>query len=387
MRITHAPLSLALLLGASMSLVACGGNSSTETTAPDVIADDTPDITPDPTPQAVTNVTAAPSFSSEVLDENVTFAVTDTETLQLDVFGPAGDESTNRPLIILASGGSFVFEDRDIVADTAQAFAERGFVAVTMDYRVLSTDSAGMPFATATPAELATLTATSTAAQTAAIAAGTITPLEIFETTIAFAVGNAVQDMFAAVRFMRASAQGENPYGIDEDLIFVGGESAGAVTAMAVATFNGTDTPIIGNDSTNILNQNDFFAANGIAGTVGDNDDVSAAVAGVFSVAGAVNNLGTLTDNDMDVVIYALHNEDDMVVPCDSSAEGATGLGLISSGSCDFIPALNALGASTGFLLIEDDDGHISFTDEERDIAYTQATQLFLDAVISPPAE
>ena len=127
--------------------------------------------------------------------------------------------------------------------------------------------------------------------------------------------------------------------------------------------------------------------ANGVAGTVGDNDDVSASVAGAFAVAGAVNNLGNLTDNDMDVVVYAAHNEFDMVVPCDTSAEGSTGLGLITTGSCDYIPALNDLGASTGFFFVPDDDGHISFTDAERDVIYTEATQLFLDAVIAPPAE
>ena len=143
----------------------------------------------------------------------------------------------------------------------------------------------------------------------------------------------------------------------------------------------------MGNDSSNVLGQNDFFVANGVAGTVGDNDDVSASVSGAFSVAGAVNNLGNLTDNDMDVVVYAAHNEFDMVVPCDTSAEGSTGLGLITTGSCDYIPALNTLGASTGFFFVPDDDGHISFTDAERDVIYTQATQLFLDAVIAPPAE
>lgn len=378
-----AKLMAALMLGSSLLLASCGDDSSsTPEIVPDVAAgDDTPTTPP-------TNVTAAPSFASEVLNTDVLFASTGTEDLFLDVYGPEGDDSTDRPLIILASGGSFVFEDRDIVADTAQAFAERGFVAVTMDYRVLSIGADGMPFPTATPAELATLQATSEAALAAAIEAGTLTGPEIFETTIAFAVGNAVQDMFAAVRFMRASAQGDNPYGINEDLIFVGGESAGAVIAMAVTTFNGTDTPIMGNDSSNVLNQNAFFAANGIAGMVGDNNDVSAAVAGAFSVAGAVNNLGTLTDNDMDVVVYAAHNELDMVVPCDSTAEGATGLGLITSGSCDFIPALNDLGAATGFFFVEGDTGHVDFEDEgERDQIYTEATQLFLDAVIAPPAE
>ena len=137
----------------------------------------------------------------------------------------------------------------------------------------------------------------------------------------------------------------------------------------------------MGNDSSNVLGEDAFFMANGVAGTVGDNDDVSA------SVAGAVNNLGNLTDNDMDVVVYAAHNEFDMVVPCDTSAEGSTGLGLITTGSCDYIPALNTLGASTGFFFVPDDDGHISFTDAERDVIYTEATQLFLDAVIAPPAE
>ena len=194
--------------------------------------------------------------------------------------------------------------------------------------------------------------------------------------------------MFAAVRFMRASAQGANPYGIDEDLIFVGGESAGAVMALAVTTFNGSDTAIMGNDSSNVLNQDAFFVANGVAGTVGDNDDVSTSVAGAFAVAGAVNNLGTLTDNDMDVVIFAAHNEFDTVVPCITTAEGATGLGLVTSGSCDYIPTLDRLGASTGFFFVPEDTSHIDFEDEgEREIIYTEAAQLFLDAVIAPPAE
>ena len=376
-----AKLMLALMLGSSLLLASCGSSSSSDSDG--FFEDDAGG----PTDAPAASVSAAPTFTALTADEDVLFASTDTEDLFLDVFAPDNDV-TDRPLIILASGGSFNFEDRDIVADTAQAFAERGFVAVTMDYRVLSLDPTGMPLATATPAEQATSVATSTAGFLAAQAAGTTAPLEIFETTIGFGVGNAVQDMFAAVRFMRASAQGANPYGIDEDLIFVGGESAGAVMALAVATFNGTDTPIIGNDSSNVLNQDAFFAANGVAGMVGDNDDVSASVAGVFAVAGAVNNLGTLTDNDQDVVVFAAHNEFDMVVPCITTAEGATGLGLVTSGSCDYIPSLNSLGASTGFFFVEGDTGHVDFEDEgERDQIYTEATQLFLDAVIAPPAE
>jgi len=175
--ITAPKLALGLMLGTSLLLTSCGGDSSSD---PTPVVAEVPESDPAPAdndpmtdPVTSTNVTATPSFQSEILDEDVTFAVTDTETLQLDVFGPAGDESTDRPLIILASGGGFVFEDRDIVADTAQAFAERGFIAVTMDYRVLNQDP------NATAAEQATTTATGTAAFLAAQEAGTTSEDEI----------------------------------------------------------------------------------------------------------------------------------------------------------------------------------------------------------------
>ena len=60
------------------------------------------------------------------------------QTLYLDMYEPAGDTLAQRPLIVLAFGGSFVFGDRkspDIV-ELCRRFAKMGYVAVSIDYRL-----------------------------------------------------------------------------------------------------------------------------------------------------------------------------------------------------------------------------------------------------------
>ena len=58
------------------------------------------------------------------------------QTLFLDVYQPQGDAFTDRPVVIVAFGGSFIAGTRQDVADLCLAFAHRGFVAVAPDYRI-----------------------------------------------------------------------------------------------------------------------------------------------------------------------------------------------------------------------------------------------------------
>lgn len=67
------------------------------------------------------------------------------QDLLLDVYEPDGDNLAERPVIILSFGGSFIGGSRtggDVVP-LAQAFAKRGYVVISHDYR-LGMD--GLPF-------------------------------------------------------------------------------------------------------------------------------------------------------------------------------------------------------------------------------------------------
>jgi acetyl esterase/lipase len=120
-----------------------------------------------------------------------------TVTLKLDVYRPTGDAVTNRPAIVWVHGGSFRSGSKTSpeIVDEATTFAKKGFVNVSIDYR-LSPNGCTV------------------------VAAECLT-----------AIVDAKHDAQAAVRFLRAHA-GE--YGVDEGRIAIGGTSAGAITALNV---------------------------------------------------------------------------------------------------------------------------------------------------------
>jgi acetyl esterase/lipase len=136
-------------------------------------------------------------------------------TLTLDMFRPTGDTQTSRPAIVLIHGGGFSGGDskNGAMVKMANAFAQRGYVAVSINYRLLNTahEKCGVE---AQPSQTCI---------TAALAAQ--------------------HDAQAAVRWLRRNAA---TYGIDSTRIAVGGGSAGAATALTVAV-NSTDPGTSGN--------------------------------------------------------------------------------------------------------------------------------------------
>ena len=62
------------------------------------------------------------------------------EILKLDVYQPAGDELARRPAFIWAHGGSLVGGDKadDLEQEFGAAFAKRGWVFVSINYRLMS---------------------------------------------------------------------------------------------------------------------------------------------------------------------------------------------------------------------------------------------------------
>ncbi|MCU1368606.1 MAG: hypothetical protein JWN39_4245 [Ilumatobacteraceae bacterium] len=124
-----------------------------------------------------------------------------TEVLTLDAYTPHGDTSAARPVFIYAHGGFFALGDKSEGAGWGNRLAQRGYVVVSINYRLSST------FVTA-PVD---------------------TDRERDE------IDDARIDMQTAVRWVRSMATSLR---IDPNKIAVGGSSAGAVTALGVAVHN-----------------------------------------------------------------------------------------------------------------------------------------------------
>jgi acetyl esterase/lipase len=122
-----------------------------------------------------------------------------TQQLDLDLYQPAGDTLAKRPLVVLAFGGGFFFGDKEQLAPLATEYAERGFVAASITYRL--DEQGGMLRYPLDASGLARVLA-------------------------------AKHDLQAAVRWLRSEAV---TYRLDPGKVAVGGISAGAVTALVAA--------------------------------------------------------------------------------------------------------------------------------------------------------
>lgn len=186
--------------------------------------------------------------------------------LYVDIYTPDGDTATKRPLLIFCFGGAFVAGSRtavDMVYFSKQ-FAKRGYVCASIDYRL-----------------------------------DTYVNL-LSEEGCVKALGRAMQDAKAAVRFFRANA---STYGIDSSIIFIGGTSAGALAAIHTAYLDSTElTP------TWLSWMNQIGGVEGNSGT----PNISSKVKAVYSFAGAIGDTSWI--NPSDAPIYACHSTGDATV-------------------------------------------------------------------------
>lgn len=149
-------------------------------------------------------------FKSEVFSNvkrtTVTYAQTVSHlngliNLAMDVYEPEDDTLSRRPAVVMAHGGSFILGNKNDIRSECELLARRGYVVVSIQYRLF-------PF----------------------LALGFPDSIKIMDTAV-----KAVGDMRAAARFLRMDAATANQFRIDPDHIFVGGYSAGAVTALHYA--------------------------------------------------------------------------------------------------------------------------------------------------------
>lgn len=178
------------------------------------------------------------------------------QQLLLDVYEPAGDTAAKRPAIIWMHGGSFITGTRKdgMTVELARRFARRGYVAVSISYRLLAATACGG-------------SASATRCMPAAFAAA--------------------DDERAAIRWLRANAA---ELRIDTDRIAIGGISAGGVASVLAGST--PDTP-------------------GASGNPGH----SSAAHAVVSISGALPT--ELTFGPGDPPTWFWHGMNDTVVPFD----------------------------------------------------------------------
>lgn len=220
-------------------------------------------------------------FPSATLHSDITYGSNvnlqgNTQSLEMDIYEPTGDPAALRPLLLLQHGGSFMFGDKaapDITA-LAEPLAKMGYVVASVEYRL---GMQGMPFPGPD---------SSTASES---------------------VWRAVADYKAAVRwFYKDVITNGNTYRIDTNYLFIGGVSAGAVSAVHYAYLD-QDSEI-----PSFIDTTKTGLGGGLEGNSG-NAGYSSRVHAVVSVCGMIADTAWIEAGDEPIV--SLHGTEDDVVP------------------------------------------------------------------------
>ncbi len=223
----------------------------------------------------------APTVTSDVVYGSNTDYLGATVSLKLDIYRPACDTATNRPLVVFAHGGSFMTGDKADAgyAATAIALAQLGYVVASINYRL-----------------------------------GFETTLPAAQWGFNSAIMRGVHDARAAVRFLRNNAlTGGNTYGIDPNKIFFGGVSAGGIMALHLA-YQNTQS-----EQNMSCNNQPGSECGSIEGT-SNNLNVSSAVTAIISISGGIRDLNWIGNNDVPVCMA--HGTVDGTVPYGSGTFG-----------------------------------------------------------------
>ncbi|MEM7102481.1 MAG: T9SS type A sorting domain-containing protein [Bacteroidota bacterium] len=286
----------------------------------------------------VNDIFTADSPASVVqFGQNTTVNGTDVD-LMMDIYEPDGDGLSQRPVIVLAFGGSFIGGDRSTVEVYCREYARKGFVTVAIDYRIYDAPLVPLPDS-----------------------------LDMLEVVV-----GAVSDMKAAVRQLRFDADNGNPYRIDPDYIFIGGVSAGAIVGLHAAYFDAND----------VLPQYILDEINAQGGFEGNSNDATLAYSS--ETQGVVNYFGALNDADWlgmgDAPVSSLHGTEDEIVPYGVDFANVCLFGfcipIISmEGSFVINQRANEVGVPSHFISVEG-GGHGNFSAETYE-EYRDATALF----------
>ena len=202
----------------------------------------------------------------------ISLAITDLQSLRLDLYQPVGDTLKKRPLVVLMHGGAFIIGDKACPTnqELAHYFAAKGYVVASINYRL------GF-----NPAS---------------------------KNSLERSAYRAVQDARAALRYLSYNAE---TYRIDPDCIFLGGSSAGAITALNTV-FMKEDERLESTESNIWLLQKDLGGLDESTNNYRNSYTIKA----VANLWGAVHDTN-LIDREEHVPVVSFHGDADKIVPCD----------------------------------------------------------------------
>lgn len=249
-------------------------------------------------------------FSTSTITSNVTYGSSTpvsggTQSLELDIYEPEGDTMENRPLIVFAHGGSFMFGNKtsaDIVT-LCNKYARLGYVTASINYRLGYENF--LPNAN---------TATET-------------------------VYRATADMRAAIRYFRKDASTTNSFKIDTNNIYAAGVSAGAFIALHLAYLDQvSEIPAA-------VNPDEFGGIEGNSGNPGYSSKVKA----IVNLCGAIGDTSWIQPGDAPCL--SMHGTLDNVVPYGSAVINVLGISLFEvDGSSSIAARQNNIGLQNQFV-------------------------------------
>lgn len=231
--------------------------------------------------------------------------------LKMDIFKPANDPVTRRPAVLLAHGGGFVAGKKESLHKHCLELASRGYVCATAQYRLIDT-------------------------------------LVLNEKDYLEGAMRAVMDIAYAIQFLRSNALAQNDFGIDPELIFVGGFSAGAVAALHV-NFLDPDEMESRMLSETMRKEWQQLLFRGI----------SYRPAGALSFAGALLDSSWIDRDDPPLLSY--HNTGDEVVPCSQGVSKRSISRTAVYGSCFIHEQLQKFPEYVQQARIFEQKGHMNF--------------------------
>lgn len=218
-----------------------------------------------------------PIFDRVLITEGIPFSIAekvgtdDFTTLYLDFYEPAGDTAQLRPLVITVFGGAFVAGSRDFsdMEEYCKRLAKHGYVAASIDYRLMSVFSASA-------------------------------------TNIIRQIFIAAQDVSSAIRYFKL--YGED-YKIDTNNIFLLGNSAGTIAILHEMFMEEQERPeeTLSPPALNSLHSSGYA----------EYQDKSTKIAGAVAQWGGVLDLDMI-DSVECVPLCLIHGTEDESVPYDS---------------------------------------------------------------------
>lgn len=257
---------------------------------------------------------------SDVITSTHTYSTVN--NLDLDIYMGDGDTEIDRPLVILAHGGSFISGSKTnpLMVDLATTLAKRGYVVASISYRLIS---------------MASLT----------------DPAQYIDGVI-----KGLGDGRAAIRYFYKSVEDGNQFEIDTNQIYFGGNSAGGVIGLHAAYLDNSDTP--GTEFQIALDNN-----GGIEGNSG-NPGYSSKLAGIISMAGGIADINFINEADTNILLVTAHGDNDNVVPftCASPLGLSTLPDLCGGGSLK--THADGLNYSKNFHSIYTDEAHCPWNND-----------------------